>query len=90
MAVIIQNGNMINPNIRSVFSYLDKQYKNYGWDETEEDIRMGFTSIENELYNATKALLLLKEQNKNNQKVCCAVNNYLKMLAKESNNIKIS
>lgn len=76
--------------MKNIFCYLDRQFKNYGWDETEEDIRMGFTSIENELYNATKALLLLKEQNKNNQKVCCAVNNYLKMLAKESNNIKIS
>jgi len=90
MAVMIQNKNIINPNIRNVFSYLDRQFKNYGWDDVEEDIRMGFTSIENELYNATKALLILKEQNKNNQKICCAINNYLKALAKENNSIKVS
>jgi len=90
MAVMIQNKNIINPNIRNVFSYLDRQFKNYGWDDVEEDIRMGFTSIENELYNATKALLILKEQNKNNQKICTSVNQYLKMLAKENNNIKIN
>ena len=51
MAVMIQNRNVINPNIRNIFSYLNKQFKNYGFDEAEEDIRMGLTSIEDELYN---------------------------------------
>ncbi len=89
MAVMIQSrNNMINANIKSVFSYLDKQFKNYGFDEAEEDIRMGFTSLENELFNATKALLILKEQYKNNQKYCTSINQYLKVLAKE--NIKIN
>lgn len=90
MAVMIQNNNVVNANVRNIFAYLNKQFKNYGWDECEEDIRMGFTSLQNELFNATKTLLMLKEQNKNNQKICCAVNNYLKMLAKESNNIRIN
>lgn len=90
MVVMIQNKNIVNANIRNVFFYLDKNFRNYDWDQVEEDIRMGFTSLQNELFNATKALLILKEQYKNNQKVCCAINNYLKALAKENNNIKIS
>lgn len=90
MSVMIQNKNIINANIRSIFSYLNRNYKNYGWDEVEEDIRMGLTSIQDELYNATKALLILKDQNKNNQKYCTAVNNFLKILAKENNKVKIN
>ena len=64
MVVMIQNKNIVNANIRNVFFYLDKNFRNYDWDQVEEDIRMGFTSLQNELFNATKALLILKEQYK--------------------------
>ena len=90
MAMVISRNNMLNANIKNVFTYLDRQYRNYGWDETEEDIKMGFTDLRTELFNATKALLVLKEQNKNNQKICTAINSYLKILAKESSNIKVN
>lgn len=90
MAVVIQNNNVVNANVRNIFAYLNKQFKNYGWDECEEDIRMGFTSLQNELFNANKALLLLKDQYKNNQKMCCAINNYLKSLTKENKNIRVN
>ena len=74
----------LSTNFKSILKYLDRQYQNYGFDEVEQDIETGLTNIEEEMYNALKTLLILKEANKNNQKQCTAINNFIKMLAKES------
>jgi len=84
MSMVISKPNCLSTTFKSVLKYLDKQYPNYGWDETEQDIMMGFTDIENEKFNAVKALMVLKETNKNNQKQCTAINNFIKMLTKEN------
>jgi len=74
----------LSANFKSVLKYLDRQYQNYGFDEVEQDIITGSTNIDEEIKNALKALMLLKEANKNNQKQCTAINNFIKMLAKEN------
>ena len=84
MSMVISKPNCLSTTFKSVLKYLDKQYPNYGWDETEQDIMMGFTDIENEKFNAVKTLMILKEANKNNQKQCTAINNFIKMLTKEN------
>ena len=85
MSMIIQSRTgCLSVTFKSVLKYLDGQYPNYGFDETEQDILMGLTSINDEIENTQKTLIFLKEQNKNNQKLCTAINNFIKMLAKEN------
>lgn len=85
MSMVIQSRTgCLSATFKSVLKYLDKQYPNYGWDETEQDILMGFTDIESEMFNAYKTLNILKEANKNNQKQCTAINNFIKILTKEN------
>ena len=85
MSMVIQSRTRnLSANFKSVLKYLDRQYPNYGFDETEQDILMGMTNINEEIENAQKTLIFLKEQNKNNQKQCTAINNFIKMLAKEN------
>ena len=80
MSMVIQSRSQcLNQNIKNVLKYLDKQYPNYGFDEVEEDVKMGFTSLDKELINAYKSLVVLKEYNKNDQKRCAAINQYLKI-----------
>lgn len=86
MSMVIQSrSTCLSPTFKSVLKYLDKQYPNYGFDETEQDIMTGLVDINTERINAVKALLVLKEINKNNQKQCTAINNFIKMLMKENN-----
>lgn len=84
MSMVISRQNCLSANFKSVLKYLDRQYPNYGWDETEQDILTGIVDINEEKINAVKALMLLKETNKNNQKQCTAINNFIKMLMKEN------
>lgn len=84
MSMVISRQNCLSANFKSVLKYLDKQYPNYGFDEVQQDIEMGLTDIESEKFNAVKTLMLLKEANKNNQKQCTAINNFIKMLMKEN------
>ena len=85
MSMIIQSrSRCLSPAFKGVLKYLDKQYPNYGFDETEQDIMTGLVDINEERINAIKALMILKEINKNNQKQCTAINNFIKMLAKEN------
>lgn len=85
MSMVIQSRTRnLSVNFKSVLKYLDRQYPNYGFDEVPQDIEMGLTNIESETVNAYKTLAFLKEQNKNNQKQCTAINNFIKMLAKEN------
>lgn len=85
MSIMIQSRTRcLSSTFKSVLKYLDKQYPNYGFDEVQQDIETGLTNIETEMFNAYKTLVLLKEQNKNNQKQCAAINNFIKMLAKEN------
>ena len=85
MSMVIQSRTRnLSANFKSVLKYLDRQYQNYGFDEVEQDIITGSTNIDEEIKNALKALMLLKEANKNNQKQCTAINNFIKMLAKEN------
>ncbi len=84
MSMVILRQNCLSPTFKSVLKYLDKQYPNYGFDEVEQDITTGLVNINEERLNAVKALMVLKETNKNNQKQCTAINNFLKMLMKEN------
>ena len=84
--MVISRQNCLSANFKSVLKYLDRQYPNYGWDETEQDIMTGLVDINDEKFNAIKTLMILKEQNKNNQKQCTAINNFIKMMMKENNN----
>lgn len=85
MSMVIQSRTgCLSETFKSVLRYLDKQYPNYGWDEVQQDIEMEFTDIESEKFNAVKTLMLLKETNKNNQKQCTAINNFIKILVKEN------
>lgn len=84
MSMVISRSRCLSPNFKSVLKYLDRQYPNYGFDEVQQDIEMGMTNIEEEMFNAYKTLVFLKEKNKNNQKQCTAINNFIKMLAKEN------
>lgn len=86
MSMVISRQNCLSANFKSVLRYLDKQYPNYGFDEVQQDIEMGFTDLESEKFNAVKTLMLLKEANKNNQKQCTAINNFIKMMMKENKN----
>ena len=83
MAIQSRVGNL-SRNFEYILKYLDKQYPNYGFDEVRQDIEMGMTDIQKEMYNAYTALTLLKESNKNNQKQCTAINNFIKILVKEN------
>lgn len=75
----------LNQNIRNIFNYLDRQYPTaFDISEIEQDIATGMTSLNKELYNAYTALVIIKEHNKNNQKVCTTINQYLKLLIKEN------
>ena len=85
MSMVIQSRTgCLSVNFKSVLKYLDRQYPNYGWDETEQDIITGLVDMNEEKVNAIKALMILKEKNKNNQKQCTAINNFIKILAKEN------
>lgn len=85
MSTMILCRKPINQNIRNIFNYLDRQYPTaFDISEIEQDIATGMTSLNKELSNAYKALVILKNHNKNNQKVCTTINLYLKMLIKES------
>jgi len=85
MSMMIQSrAKCLSANFKSVLKYLDRQYPNYGFDETEQDIEMGMTNIDEEIENAHKTLMFLKEANKNNQKQRTAINSFIKMLVKES------
>lgn len=85
MSMVIQSRTRcLSATFKSVLKYLDRQYINYGFDEVEQDILTGLVDINEERINAMKALMILKEQNKNNQKQCTAINNFIKMLAKEN------
>lgn len=77
---------VLSNTLNSVLKYLDRQYINYGFDEVEQDIMTGLVDINEERINAIKALILLKETNKNNQKQCTAINNFIKMMMKENKN----
>lgn len=74
---------MINDRIREVIRFLVKLRPNSDWDEVEQDIKSGYTTLEAELYNMTKALLLLKINN-NNQKLATGINQCLKILTNEN------
>jgi len=85
MSMVIQSRTRnLSTNFKSILKYLDKQYPNYGFDEVQQDIETGLTNIEEEMYNAFKTLTILKDQNKNNQKQCTAINNFIKMMMKEN------
>lgn len=85
MSMIIQSKTgYLSATFKSVLKYLDRQYPNYGFDEVQQDIEMGLTDIDSEKFNAVKTLMILKETNKNNQKQCTAINNFIKMLMKEN------
>lgn len=84
MSMVILRPNCLSTTFKSALKYLDRQYPNYGFDETEQDIITGLVDINEERINAVKALMCLKEQNKNNQKQCAAINNFIKMLMKEN------
>ena len=75
---------MITDRIREVIRFLIKQYPNLDWDEVEQDIKLGYTTLQAELYNMTKALLLLKSNNNSNQRIMTTINQYLKILASEN------
>jgi len=75
----------INQNVKNIFNYLDRQYPTtFDLEEIEQDIETGYTSLEKELLNAYKALCIFKVTNKNNQKICSTVNQFLKLLMKEN------
>ena len=74
---------MINERIREIIKFLMKQFPNQDWDELEQDIKSGYTTLEAELYNMTKAFLMLKSNN-NNQKIATGINQCLKILATEN------
>lgn len=85
MSMVIQSRTgCLSANFKSVLKYLDRQYPNYGFDEVQQDIEMGLTDLESEKINAIKTLMWTKEQNKNNQKQCTAINNFIKMMMKEN------
>lgn len=84
MSMVISRTGCLSTTFKSVLKYLDRQYPNYGFDEVEQDIITGLTNIESEKFNAMKSLMILKEANKNNQKQCTAINNFIKMLTKEN------
>lgn len=86
MSMVIQSRTgCLSATFKSVLKYLDRHSPNYGWDETEQDIMSGLVDINEEKVNAVKALMLIKEANKNNQKQCTAINNFIKMMMKENN-----
>jgi hypothetical protein len=86
MSAIIQaKSDCLNQNIKNILKFLDKQYPNYGFDETEEDLKTGLVKLEDELFNMYSALNALKKYNDNNQKTLTAINLYIKMLMKENN-----
>lgn len=83
--IIASRSKAINQNVKNIFSYLDRQYPaTFDIEEIEQDIETGYTSLDKELLNAYKALCILKTTNKNNQKVCTTVNQFLKLLIKEN------
>ena len=85
MSMVIQSKTgCLSATFKSVLKYLDRQFPNYGFDEVQQDIEMGLVDIESEKFNAMKSLMILKEVNKNNQKQCTAINNFIKMLTKEN------
>ena len=82
MSMIIQSrSNALSQNVKNILNYLDKQYQGC-WDEVELDLTTGITTLDRELCNIYKALIVLKEHSKD-QKQAAAINNYLKMLIKE-------
>jgi len=76
---------IINQNIKMIFTYLDKQYPcSFDIEEIEQDIETGYSDLSKELYNAYKALITMKDFNKNNSKKVSEINKYLSLLMKEN------
>lgn len=85
MVMVQPKTQTMNQNIKMIFNYLDKQYPcSFDIEEIEQDIKMGYSDLSKELYNAYKTLITMKEFNKNNSKKVSEINKYLNLLMKEN------
>ena len=85
MIMIQPRTQTMNQNIKMIFNYLDQQYPcSFDIEEIEQDVGAGLTTIQTELFNAYKALVIMKEYNKKNSSRVSEINKYLNLLMKEN------